>query len=51
MQSMYEICEYSHPLDIRIFLHKVDSFAMHTGTQLTNFSSYLTENARSRQAR
>lgn len=32
MQSMYEICEYSHPLDIRIFLHKVDSFAMHWHT-------------------
>ncbi|MGN1095370.1 MAG: helix-turn-helix domain-containing protein, partial [Eubacteriales bacterium] len=29
MQSIYEIFEYSHPLDILIFLHKVDSFAMH----------------------
>ena len=29
MQSVLEIFEYSHPLNIRIFLHKVNAVAMH----------------------
>lgn len=29
MQSIYEILEYKHPLNIKIFLHKVNAFALH----------------------
>lgn len=29
MQSIYEILEYKHPLNIKIFLHKVNTFALH----------------------